>query len=147
MITATVLVRPMAPEDAVAVADLAGQLGYPTDAGEVTERIARVGADEKAALLVAEEEGRVVGWAHVAVQPSLLEVPSAQLRALVVDEGHRSRGVGATLVGAAERWASARDITRMIVATRVTRERAHRFYEREGYALAKTSHLFEKHLT
>jgi len=34
----------------------------------------------------------------------------------------------------------------MLVGTRVTRQRAHRFYEREGYAVAKTSHFFEKEL-
>jgi hypothetical protein len=34
----------------------------------------------------------------------------------------------------------------MIVGTRVTRERAHRFYQREGYALQKTSHFFDKAL-
>jgi len=34
----------------------------------------------------------------------------------------------------------------MVVRSRVARERAHRFYEREGYALVKTSHIFEKRL-
>jgi hypothetical protein len=33
------------------------------------------------------------------------------------------------------------------VATRVTRERAHRFYLREGFALDKTSHIFERPIT
>jgi hypothetical protein len=28
----------------------------------------------------------------------------------------------------------------------VARERAHRFYERQGYDLIKTSHVFEKRL-
>jgi hypothetical protein len=32
------------------------------------------------------------------------------------------------------------------VRSRVTRERAHQFYEREGYRLLKTSHVFEKRL-
>ena len=31
-----------------------------------------------------------------------------------------------------------------MVATRVTRERAHQFYLREGFSLDKTSHIFEK---
>jgi len=37
-------------------------------------------------------------------------------------------------------------VTTMVVRSRVARERAHRFYEREGYALVKTSHVFEKPL-
>jgi hypothetical protein len=34
-----------------------------------------------------------------------------------------------------------------VVATRVTREDAHRFYQRAGYELDKTSHIFGKPLT
>jgi hypothetical protein len=34
----------------------------------------------------------------------------------------------------------------MVVRSRIVRERAHRFYEREGYELVKTSHVFEKPL-
>jgi len=33
-----------------------------------------------------------------------------------------------------------------VVGTRVTPERAHRFYQREGYTLEKTSHFFQKGL-
>ena len=35
---------------------------------------------------------------------------------------------------------------RMTVRSRIARERAHRFYEREGYVLEKTSHVFRKPL-
>jgi hypothetical protein len=35
----------------------------------------------------------------------------------------------------------------MVVRSRITRERAHGFYERHGYATVKTSHVFEKPLT
>jgi hypothetical protein len=34
----------------------------------------------------------------------------------------------------------------MVVATRITRERAHRFYAREGYAVNKTSYFLDKPL-
>jgi hypothetical protein len=34
----------------------------------------------------------------------------------------------------------------MTVASRIARERAHRFYEREGYERSKTSHIFTKSL-
>jgi hypothetical protein len=33
------------------------------------------------------------------------------------------------------------------VRTRVTRERAHRFYEKAGFALTKTQHVFDKNVT
>jgi GNAT superfamily N-acetyltransferase len=67
--------------------------------------------------------------------------------ALVVADGSRNRGVGRDLLVAAEQWASDRGCERLMVATRITREDAHRFYRREGYELDKTSHIFEKPLT
>jgi len=46
----------------------------------------------------------------------------------------------------AERWARERGAVTLRVGSRTTREGAHRFYEREGYTLAKTSHWFQKDL-
>ena len=71
---------------------------------------------------------------------------AAQLMALVVGDGSRNRGVGKDLIHAAESWAAAHGCHTLMVATRVTREDAHRFYRREGYVLDKTSHIFEKPL-
>jgi GNAT superfamily N-acetyltransferase len=65
---------------------------------------------------------------------------------LVVDESVRSRGIGARLLERGEAWAQERGCRTMLVGTRITRERAHRFYERQGYDLLKTSHFFEKPL-
>jgi GNAT superfamily N-acetyltransferase len=50
------------------------------------------------------------------------------------------------LLAAAEAWARARGCKRLVVATRVTREQAHRFYAREGYEVAKTSYFLTKAL-
>jgi GNAT superfamily N-acetyltransferase len=77
---------------------------------------------------------------------TLVEPISALILGLVVGEGHQSAGIGAQLLGAAERWARARGCRRLVVATRVTRERAHRFYAREGYEVSKTSYFLTKAL-
>ena len=66
--------------------------------------------------------------------------------ALVVDERCRGRGIGAALMSEVERWARERGAVKLRVGSRTTREGAHRFYEREGYALVKTSHWFQKDL-
>ena len=137
----------MRPADAADVARLAGQLGYPTDVAAISERMGRLdGEPERVALLVAEADGAVVGWAHVELRDTLVADHAAQLMALVVADGHRNRGVGKGLLDAAEDWAAARGCRALLVATRVTREDAHRFYRREGYGLDKTSHIFEKPL-
>jgi GNAT superfamily N-acetyltransferase len=137
----------MTAADAPHVADLTTQLGYPTTAAESAERLAALEArtDEHAAF-VADQDGRAIGWVHVKLAVSLASSRTADIGGLVIDEAHRSSGIGAALLAAAEAWARDRGAETMVVRTRITRERAHRFYEREGYALAKTSHVFEKRL-
>lgn len=140
-------IRPMTAADAAQVADLTTQLGYPTAADETVDRLADIEARPgDQAALVAEEDGRTVAWVHVELVPSLASGLTANIGGLVVDEAHRSSGTGAELLAAAEAWARARGVDRMVVRSRVVRERAHRFYEREGYAVVKTSHIFEKRL-
>jgi GNAT superfamily N-acetyltransferase len=140
-------IRPMTAADAPQIADLSTQLGYPTTAAETAERLAMLEErpDEHAAL-VAEDGGRAVGWVHVEIVASLVSGLNANIGGLVIDDAHRSVGIGAELLAAAEAWARERGAATMVVRSRVTRERAHRFYEREGYALTKTSHVFEKRL-
>jgi GNAT superfamily N-acetyltransferase len=140
-------IRPMTTADAPLVADLTTQLGYPVTAAETAERLAMLDArpDEHAAL-VADADGRAVGWVHVELSTSLASGQSASIGGLVIDERHRSSGIGAELLAAAEVWARERGAGTMVVRSRIARERAHRFYEREGYALVKTSHVFEKRL-
>ena len=91
--------------------------------------------------------GGVIGWIHVELKRSLLSPLAAQVMGLVVSEAHRSRGIGAALLERAEGWAAERGCELVLVGTRVTRERAHGFYRRQGYRLLKTSHFFEKELT
>ncbi len=137
-------IRPMTAADAPLVADLTTQLGYPSSTEETVERLAAL--DARHAALVADEDGRAVGWVHVALVTSLVSGLKADIGGLVVDDAHRSSGIGAELLAAAEAWAREHGATRMVVRSRIARERAHRFYEREGYALVKTSHVFEKRL-
>lgn len=70
----------------------------------------------------------------------------AELAGLVVDESVRGSGVGAALLAAAEDWARAQGFASMRVRSNVIRERAHRFYEREGYARIKAQAVFRKPL-
>jgi GNAT superfamily N-acetyltransferase len=137
-------IRPMTAADAPLVADLATQLGYPTSAEEAADRLSAL--DGLQTALVADENGRAIGWVQVALVTSLVSGLKADVAGLVVDENHRSGGIGAALLEAAEAWARDRGAAAMLVRTRVARERAHRFYGREGYDLVKTSHVFEKRL-
>jgi ribosomal protein S18 acetylase RimI-like enzyme len=129
------------------MAELAVQLGYTVTADELEERLPVVAASDDATVLVAADERDVpIGWIHMELKRTLLAPLSAQVMGLVVDEWARSRGIGARLLEQGEAWARERGGSLMLVGTRVTRERAHRFYRRQGYELLKTSHFFEKPL-
>ena len=138
----------MVAGDAPSVAELATQLGYPARPDDIVVRLTRLArAGDAVALLVAVgSDDRAVAWAHVELRDTLVAPPAAQLMALVVAEDTRNRGVGRQLVEAVETWALDRGCVTLLVATRVTRTAAHRFYRRAGYTLNKTSYIFEKAL-
>ena len=139
-------IRPPLPGDAPALAALAGELGYPTSAESLLGRLASLHPTDAAVLVSTDADDVPTGWCHVEMHRTLVEPTSALIVGLVIGEGHRSAGIGAELLAAAEAWARARGCRRLVVATRITRERAHRFYAREGYEVSKTSYFLTKAL-
>jgi GNAT superfamily N-acetyltransferase len=143
----SVIVRRARTSDAPQLAELSGQLGYPTTSAEIIKRMRRLKPASQNALFVADCPGAgVVGWAHVSVT-HLMEVGTrAELNGLIVSEGRRSLGAGARLLEAAEDWARKHACPSMSVRSNVIRERAHRFYQRQGYEHYKTQKAFRKAL-
>lgn len=142
-----IIVRRARTNDAPQLAELSGQLGYPTTAKEITKRMRKLKPASQNALFVAEAQNAgVVGWTHVSVT-YLVEVGTrAELNGLIVAEGQRSLGAGARLLEAAEDWARKHGCPSMSVRSNVIRERAHKFYERQGYEHYKTQKAFRKSL-
>lgn len=140
--------RPARLADAPALAQLTTQLGYPVDAAAQEERLAAVMAapDDHLVLVAVDQTDRPIGWAHVERVRMLEASRRADLMGLVVDEGHRSAGIGSALLRATEARARQWGCESIVLRSRATRKRAHRFYLREGYLLLKTSHVFEKRL-
>ena len=127
-------VRPATAADAAALADLLGQLGYPTGASSISGRLERLREAGGQTTLVAEVGGQVVGMATVNVRWALnSDSPMGRLVSVVVDADHRSRGVGAALIREAERIAAEAGCDRMEVTSAAERDDAHRFYEGLGY--------------
>jgi GNAT superfamily N-acetyltransferase len=134
--------------DAPAIAELGEQLGYAANRQQIATRLAGIESERSSRVFVAEDgEGRVVGWLHVAARAQLTEDVCAEILGLVVDEGARGAGIGADLIRAAEAWARAEGCARIRVRSRDTRERAHKFYEREGYARNKVQLVLHKPLS
>lgn len=151
--TAAIRIRPVAADDAVDLARLCTQLGFPATETQVARRLKRLDADDSVAVLVAEgshdantPSPRVIGWIEVGLRHELVNDGDAEILGLVVDEACRSRGVGRRLVQAAERWAAAQGQSQLRVRSNVGRSRAHEFYRWLGFDETKRQAVFRKML-
>jgi GNAT superfamily N-acetyltransferase len=138
------ITREATASDAAALAALSTQLGYATQPGEAAERLSALGS--AGTVLVAEENGAVLGWIHVCGVQFFQSPPFAEVGGLVVDEAYRGRGAGKLLLEACARWAAEHGYRKLRVRSNVVREDAHRFYEREGFQRVKTQVVLDRRL-
>jgi GNAT superfamily N-acetyltransferase len=144
--TAKTKIRLARPGDAAQLAELAGELGYPTTLKEMRQRLSRLKPATMHAVFVAEAGGKLIGWTHVS-RNCVLEAPvRAEVNGLIVSSLARSRGTGKQLLRAAEEWARKQKCTGVNLRSNVIRDRAHAFYLREGYEHYKTQKAFRKPL-
>ena len=144
---AQILVRPMTAGDAVAVARLTTQLGYPSTAAQIERRFRALGESPDARILIATgTDGSALGWIHVFGNRLLESDPDAEIGGLVVDEGARGRGVGSVLMTSAEAWAKERGYEVVSVRSNVIRTEAHEFYKSRGYQVLKSQYKLRKML-
>lgn len=142
------IIRSMTAGDASDVAALSGQLGYPTTAAQVRERLEAISQTPDNVSFVAERNGVVVGWVNV-FGVHLLASPAsfAEIGGLVVDTNERRQGIGRQLMAHAEAWAAAQNYGHLRLRSGLHRTDAHHFYESIGYTLARTSLMFRKELS
>ena len=69
-----------------------------------------------------------------------------EITGLVVSPALRRRGVGRSLVDAAERWAKSLSAAGMVVRSNARRVESHFFYPALGYVPAKTQVVYRKPL-
>ncbi len=142
-----VVVRPGRMADAPAIAELCGQLGYPSTPEQLAARLGRLLPQGGHAVFVAEaEDGRVCGFAHVFGYHVVESDPRAEVSGLVVDQAHRGQGVGKRLMQRVEDWARQQSYAVVSLRSNVVREQAHVFYQGLGYHCHKTQKSFRKEL-
>ena len=140
-------IRTARPEDYAQMADLAQQLGYASTAEDIAARIAPMQESAEHGVFVAElPSGQIAGWIGVFVYRSVEAEARAEVSGLVVDASTRSRGIGQRLLERAEQWARDKGCRAIGLRTNVVRERAHVFYERQGYHHTKTQRTYRKDL-
>ena len=148
---AGIAVRVAEPRDWDDVAALLAELGRPDVRGTDDEAAARelfvayLSRDDTVAL-VAEAEGRITGFVNVEFRSRLNFLrPQAWIPELIVTETDRSRGAGSALLTRAEELSRERGCWGMTLESANWRERAHAFYQREGWN--DTGKSFFKNLT
>jgi GNAT superfamily N-acetyltransferase len=139
-------IREAQPQDFPRIAELAGQLGYPSSPNEIAGRLAGIKYSDDHAVFVAQLGGEVAGWLGVYVCRMVEADARAEISGLVVDERYRSQQIGLHLLGRAERWAREKGCHAIGLRSNVIRDRAHAFYERHGYRHTKTQKSFRKDL-
>ena len=128
------LIRKAQPQDAPAIVELLDQLDYPNTAGFMESRIRSLGQDPDEALIVGEQDGRVIAVVSLHFIPQLaLERPFARISYFSVHAAVRSQGIGRQLEQYVEAAARSHGCDRIEVHCHSRRKDAHRFYEREGY--------------
>jgi len=136
-------IRSAQRDDAPHLARLARDLGYTINSESVSAAIDRLQPDG-GAVFVADTDERLTGWIHVYRSRVLQTEPFAEVGGLVVDPQYRGGGVGRRLLETAERWADTNGLTVIRPRSNIVRSNAHRFYERHGYSVEKTSYTFAK---
>jgi ribosomal protein S18 acetylase RimI-like enzyme len=131
-----IAVREATIADIDRIAQLVGDLGYPTSSRQMHIRMAAIFGDEDYRTLVACEGDRIVGLIGTRVGPMYeSDEPYGQIMALAVSADRQRLGIGRALMRAAELILTQRGARVLIVTSGNHRTDAHRFYETNGYTL------------
>ncbi len=92
--------------------------------------------DRSKVILVAEEEGEVVGYTYAGIEGPdymVLRGPAGALYDVVVEPARRGQGIGRQLVEATVAELKARGAPRVVLATAARNETAQRLFARAGF--------------
>jgi GNAT superfamily N-acetyltransferase len=142
----TIAIREMGSTDVAVCRLLLSQLGYELSLQEMKRRYEAIKEKQDHAVFVCEQDGQVVALLHLYERPAFDKPPEVIVQALVVDQYRRQTGVGKAMMNMAQRWALDRGFSSVALTSSVSRSDAHSFYNRIGYNVSATSHLFRKNL-
>jgi N-acetylglutamate synthase-like GNAT family acetyltransferase len=138
-------VREVRVADAARIAELLGQLGYPSEEDAVRRRLERLLRSDADATWVAEVDGELVGLVGIHVSQVLAyDGDAAKVSEIVVDDRYRRQGIGAHLMEVAEDEARRLGCSVLFLTTAERRKDAHAFYRTLGFE--ETGRRFAKSL-
>jgi GNAT superfamily N-acetyltransferase len=127
-------IRPAVTDDSAQLVILLGELGYPSTADFILEKLTQLSSTPGTKILVADREGTAIGLLCFSIIP-LLHVSGGlgRISALVVGSQFAGRGIGKRLVAEAEEFAWENGCARIEITSGEHRADAHAFYEAIGY--------------
>lgn len=133
-----VIVRSASPDDLQKLKALLFHLNEQTpweDDQEAIQALEEIAKSSLRIILVAEEEECLIGTLGLTFTPGLTRglKPFAFIDSVVVDPGHRGKGVGMALLEEASAQAEARGCYKLEVVSAAYREEAHRLYRKAGF--------------
>jgi GNAT superfamily N-acetyltransferase len=132
-------------EDAVEIARLVTELGYPIEATEIVPRLEKLLVHPDHLVTVATgPNDHLSGVIMAEHRRLLLYGAQVEIMGLSVGAEARRRGVGQALVSAVENWAQQCGDGPVVVRSNVLRPESHPFYEKVGYARKKTQHVYSR---
>ena len=129
-------------EDANGVAELLRQMGYAASESDAIRRIKLYGQPSYQ-LLLAKTEEMTVGFIALHYYDVLhLPAPEGRISSFCVDEKVRGKGIGKTLITAAENYFKDNGCYKIVLNSNLKRPETHLFYLNRGYQF--TSKHFAK---
>ena len=143
----TPLIRQATVDDAAAISDLASELGYPSVAEVMRNRLMTLlGRSDHLVLVAVNDNAAVHGWIQAHVSDLLESGQRVDIVGLVVAQRARRTGSGRLLVEQVELWARALGCDVVAVCSNVKRVESHLFYPAMGYKNVKTQVSYRKWL-
>jgi len=129
-------------EDSAVIAQLMRQLieavgyeGWQISPEQIEERLRKMAESDAYQVLLAEDEGQVVGLLSLTFRHTLFHVaPTALIDELVVEQDHRRRGVGQQLMVEAIERCRAAGCREIEVSTERSNKTAQKFYRQHGFS-------------
>ena len=127
------MIRKVKQEDAVAIQRLNAEcLGYDFGREATEAQLKRLLESDQHLILVAEEGGQVIGYAHAASYDCLYFPSLLNLLALAVVQDFQGQGHGRALMQALREEAKAAGYTGIRINSGISRSAAHEFYRSLG---------------
>jgi len=130
-------------DDVTVLTELTKQLGYPLSEEKIRENLQTILNNDNEVIFVMTENDKPIAWIHIFHAIRLESGSFCELGGLVVDENHRSKGIGKLLIEKAIEWTTNRNVPLLRLRSNVIRKDAHRFYFRLGFKETKEQKVLE----